>query len=160
MTREDKSLSPGFVAIIVFKLIKGTVFLLFGIATLRLLRSGTLPSARELAHFLAVSPENELIRKLAEAIRGITPRQATGIAVGSLVASAVFFAEATFLAARIWWSPYFTILLTASGIPFEIWEILHRPWGFRRYLLLVVNVAILWFLWERRNEFRDGPKSA
>jgi uncharacterized membrane protein (DUF2068 family) len=46
--------------------------------------------------------------------------------------------------------------LTASGIPFEIWEILHRPWAFRRYLLLVVNIAILLYLWARRNEFREN----
>jgi uncharacterized membrane protein (DUF2068 family) len=149
-------MSAGFVIIILFKIFKGVVFLLFGIATLRLLRAGTIPSARAIAHFLAVSPENQVIRKIAEAAREITPIQATRIAVGALVASAVFFAEASFLTARIWWSPYFTIVLTASGIPFEIWEILHRPWAFRRYLLLVVNIAILLYLWARRNEFREN----
>ncbi len=153
-------MSAGFVAIILFKLFKGAVFLLFGIATLRLMRSGALPSAREIARFFSVDPENQLIRKIAEAARELTPIQATRIAVGALVASAVFFAEASFLTAQIWWSPYFTIVLTASGIPFEIWEILHRPWAFRRYLLLAVNVAILLYLWARRNEFRDGRKSA
>ena len=148
-------MSAGFVAIILFKIFKGIVFLLFGIAALRLMHSGALPSAREIAHFLAVSPENQVIRKIAEAARGITPIEAHRIAIGALVASAVFFAEAAFLAAEIWWSPYFTIVLTASGIPFEIWEIFHRPAAFRRYLLLAVNVAILLYLWTRRNEFRE-----
>ncbi len=153
-------MSAGFIAIIIFKLFKAVVFLLFGLATLRLLRSGTIPSAREIAHFFAASPESELIRKAAQAIRELTPIQATRIAVGSLVASAVFLAEALFLTARIWWSPFFTIVLTASGIPVEVWEILHRPLSFRRYLLLAVNVAILLYLWARRNEFRDDRKNA
>ena len=65
MTRKHKEMSAGFVAIILFKLFKGAVFLLFGIATLRLLRSGTLPSASEIAHFFSVDPENQLIRKIA-----------------------------------------------------------------------------------------------
>jgi len=42
-----------------------------------------------------------------------------------------------------------------ARIPLEIFEIFRRPWGFRRYLLLAVNAAILLYLWKRRNEFRD-----
>ena len=50
---------------------------------------------------------------------------------------------------------YFTILLTALGLPPEILEIAKRPGSARRYLLLAVNVAILVYLWRRRNDFRS-----
>ena len=46
-------------------------------------------------------------------------------------------------------------MLTALGIPPEILEIAKRPGSARRYLLLAINVAILIYLWTRRNEFRS-----
>jgi uncharacterized membrane protein (DUF2068 family) len=66
----------------------------------------------------------------------------------------VFAAEGSLLAARVWWATYFTIVLTALGIPPEVIEIAKRPDSARRYLLLAVNIAILIYLWRRRNEFR------
>ena len=38
----------------------------------------------------------------------------------------------------------------------ELIEIARRPESSRRYLLLVVNVAILVYLWARRNEFKSS----
>ena len=68
----------------------------------------------------------------------------------------MFAAEGTLLAMRIPWAPYFTIVLTALGIPPELIEIARRPEQRRRYLLLAVNLAILAYLWRRRNEFRSS----
>lgn len=156
---EKKKITAGFIAIILFKWFKGVVFLLVGIAALKLLHSGTLPSTREIAHFFNASPENELVRKAAELIRRATPIQFKWAAAVSLTVAVVFLTEGTLLAARIWWSTYFTIALTACGIPLEIWEILHRPESLRRYFLLLVNLAILLYVWTRRHEFKDRVSS-
>jgi uncharacterized membrane protein (DUF2068 family) len=137
--------------IIIYKYFKAVEFLLVAIAALKLSRADPFPTAEQVAHFFRSSPENELIR----AFDRLTPGLALGIGFASLFVSLVFGIEATLLAARVWWSTYFTIVLTALGIPLEIFEILRRPSGFRRYLLLAVNVAILLYLWKRRNEFRD-----
>ena len=145
-------LSGGFLAIIIFKYFKAVVFLLVAIAALKLSSADPFPTAEQVAHFFRSSPENELIR----AFDHLTPGLALGIGFASLFVSLVFGIEATLLAARVWWSTYFTIVLTTLGIPLEIFEILRRPSGFRRYLLLAVNVAILLYLWKRRNEFRDA----
>lgn len=146
-----KILSGGFLAIIIFKYSKAVVFLLVAIAALKLSRADPFPTAEEVAHFFRSSPENELIRAFSR----LTPGLAMGIGLLSLFVAAVFGTEATLLTARVWWSTYFTIVLTALGIPLEIFEILRRPSGFARYLLLAVNTAILLYLWKRRNEFRD-----
>jgi uncharacterized membrane protein (DUF2068 family) len=145
-----RKLSGGFLSIIVFKYFKGVVFLLAGIVAVRLARVDPFPSAEQIARFLRSSPENELVRWIA----GVTPRQIVEIGILSLFAGIIFSVEATLLAFQIWWSTYFTITLTALGIPLEIYEILQRPHGFRRYLILAVNVVILVYLWKRRNEFR------
>jgi uncharacterized membrane protein (DUF2068 family) len=149
--RNQKTLSGGFLAIIIFKYFKAVVFLLVAIAAVKLSRADPFPTAEEVAHFFRSSPENELIRAFSR----LTPGLAMGIGLLSLFVAAVFGTEATLLTARVWWSTYFTIVLTALGIPLEIFEILRKPEGFRRYLVLAVNAAILFYVWKRRNEFRD-----
>jgi len=151
----QKTLSGGFLAIIIFKYFKAVVFLLVAIAALRLSWADPFPTAVDIARFFRSSPENELIRAFSR----LTPGLAMGIGLLSLFVAAVFGTEATLLAARVWWSTYFTIVLTALGIPLELFEIFRRPLGFRRYLLLAVNAAILLYLWRRRNEFRDELRS-
>ena len=149
---QDKGkLSGGFLAIIAFKYFKTAVFLLVAIAVLKLSTADPFPTAEEVARFFRSSPENELVRAFSH----LTPGFALGIGFASLFVSLVFGVEASLLAARVWWSTYFTIVLTALGIPLEVFEIVRRPSGFRRYLLLAVNAAILLYLWKRRNEFRD-----
>jgi uncharacterized membrane protein (DUF2068 family) len=147
-------ISGGFIAVIVFKWLKGIAFVIFGIAALRLSRLEIMPTAVEIARFLSVSRENALVHRVADLIHTVTPRQVGAVGFASLFIGVVFFVEGALLMARVWWSTYFTIGLTALGIPLEIYEIVHRPDSIRRYVLLLLNLAILVFLWTRRNEFR------
>jgi uncharacterized membrane protein (DUF2068 family) len=153
--RVHRKVKPGFVAVIVFKCLKGLAFVIFGIAALRLSRLKVMPTAIEIAQYLSVSKENELVHRVADLIADVTPRQVTAAGLASLFVAVVFFVEGVLLAAQIWWSTYFTIALTALGIPLELYEIAHRPGSIRRWALLAVNAAILAFLWYRRNEFRS-----
>jgi uncharacterized membrane protein (DUF2068 family) len=149
-------LSGGFLAIIAFKFFKAVLFLLVAIAALTLSRTDPFPTVEQVARFFRSAPENELVRAFSH----LTPGLALGIGFASLFVSAVFGVEASLLTARVWWSTYFTIVLTALGIPLEIFEIFRRPWGFRRYVILAVNLVILLYVWRRRNEFRDRFEEA
>src|SRR5215467_5724847 len=97
--RDEKRLSGGFLAIIAFKFFKGAVFLLVGVAALRLRRLHPFPSAHDIARFLRSSPENEIVRWIS----GVTPGEIMGIGILSLIVAAVFTAEGSLLAARVWW---------------------------------------------------------
>ena len=108
----------------------------------------------EIARLLAVDENRMVVRHLSGVLAQFTRGQVEAIGAAALVIGSIFAAEGTTLAMRIAWAPYFTIVLTALGIPPEILEILRRPGSLRRYLLLAVNAAILVFLWKRRNEFR------
>ena len=147
-------LSAGFVSIIVFKYVKAAAFLLLGGVTLRIARLPRGSEPLEIARMLGVDEHKEIVQRTAEVISALSPFQIHAIA-GALVAiGLVFAAEGTCLWLRFPWATYFTITLTALGIPPEIIEIARRPHSVRRYLLLAVNVAILIYLWRRRNEFR------
>ncbi|MDQ6891617.1 MAG: DUF2127 domain-containing protein [Acidobacteriota bacterium] len=149
-------LSGGFIAVIVFKGVKGIAFVILGIAALRLSRLEIMPTAVDIARFLSVSRENALVQRVADLIQTVTPKQVGAAGIASLFVGLIFFVEGALLMARVWWSTYLTIGLTAMGIPLELWEIAHKPDSIRRYVLLAVNVGILVFLWTRRNEFRDA----
>ncbi|MCA1582161.1 MAG: DUF2127 domain-containing protein [Acidobacteria bacterium] len=149
----------GFLAVIIFKILKGLAFIVLGIAALKLSRFSEMPTAVQIARFLSVSRENDLVQRVAGIIQTVTPRQATAAGIASLVIAVVFILEGILLALRVPWSTYLTIGLTALGIPLEIYEIFHRPDSVRRYFLLAVNLGILIFLWTRRNEFREQRKA-
>jgi uncharacterized membrane protein (DUF2068 family) len=147
-------LTPGFVGIIVFKYAKLLAFLVVGAAALRLahLPEGSAPL--EVAKLLGVDERKEVVRHVAAALSVLTRGQIEAIGAAAILIGLIFGTEGTLLALRIWWAPYFTIVLTALGIPPELLEIAKRPGSGRRYLLLAVNVAILAYLWRRRDEFR------
>jgi uncharacterized membrane protein (DUF2068 family) len=149
-------LTPGFVAIIIFKYAKAAAFLLLGAAALRIARLPNHSEPMEIARFLGVSEGKMVIQHLSAVLAALTSRQVGAIGAASILIGLVFAAEGTLLAMRIWWAPYLTIVLTGLGIPPELLEIARRPGSGRRYLLLAVNVAILVYLWKRRNEFRTS----
>lgn len=147
-------LSPGFVGIIVFKLAKAAAFLLLGAVALRIARLPHHSEPLEIARFLGVNSRSVLVQHLSFVLSALTIRQVEAIGAACVLIGLIFAAEGTLLSARVPWAPYFTIVLTALGIPPELIEIGRRPESVRRYALLAINFAILVYLWKRRNEFR------
>jgi len=152
-------LTSAFVAIIVFKYLKAAAFILLGVVALKFAQ---LPAGSEplrLARLLQVHSERESVRRLADFLAHVTPRQVQAAGLASFFIALFFLAEGTLLAMRVWWATYFTIVLTALALPIEVREIIVHPDRVRAYVLLAVNLAILIYLWTRRNEFRTESKA-
>lgn len=152
-------LTPGFIGIIVFKYLKAAAFLLLGLVALRIARLPNHSEPLEIARFLGVTERSRVVQDVSAVLAALTSRQVRVIGAASMLIGLVFAAEGTLLATRVWWATYFTIVLTTLGIPPEIVEIARRPGSVRRYLLLAINVAILVYLWRRRNEFKTESRS-
>lgn len=135
---------------------KAAAFLLVGVVVLRFVHVTTHGAPMEFAEFLNVDPQRESVQHLSTFFANITPGLAEAIGAALLMIGLIFAAEASLLLARIWWATYFTIFLTLLGIPLEINDIWHKSRLYRGYVFLAVNVAILIFLWRRRNEFRES----
>jgi uncharacterized membrane protein (DUF2068 family) len=153
-------LSAGFLAVIVFKYLKAVGFLLLGATVLHIAHLSRQDPTMEIADMLGVNAHRFGVERIQEFFERFTPGQVQALGLASVFVGAVFGAEGSFLAARIWWATYFTICLTALGIPVELLEIAKRPNEARGYLLLVVNAAILVYVWKRRNEFRREATAA
>ena len=154
VAKERPPLTAGFIGIIVFKYLKAAAFLLLGLVALRIARLPHHSEPLEVARFLGVTERSRVVQDVSKVLDALTSRQVQAIGAASILIGLVFAAEGTLLATRVWWATYFTIVLTTLGIPPEIVEIAKRPGSARRYVLLAVNVAILVYLWRRRNEFR------
>jgi len=154
-SRRVKPLTGLFIAIIVFKFVKAAALVFVGVVVLRFVHVTRYGAPMEFARFLNAGSDRESIRWLSTFFDHITPGQREAIGAAAIAIGAVFAAEGFLLLARIWWATYFTIGMTLCGIPIEVLEIARRPQRFRGWLYLVINIAILAYLWRRRNEFRD-----
>ena len=160
-SRPAKRLSGFFIVIIVFKFVKAAALFFVGAVILRFVHVMRHGPPMEFARFLNAGSDRESIRWLSRFFDHITPGQREAIGAAAIAVGVVFASEGVLLLARIWWATYFTIGLTLMGIPIEVVEIWRRPARFRGWLYLIINIAILGYLWRRRNEFRDefeGPR--
>ncbi len=153
--RPRPRLSAGFLWIIVFKLAKAAAFFLLGAVALRIARLPHHSEPLEVARLLGVNSRSVLVQHLSLLLSALTTREVEAIGAACFLIGLVFLAEGVLLSARVPWAPYFTIVLTGLGIPPELIEIARRPESLRRYALLAINIAILVYLWRRRNEFRS-----
>ena len=152
--RHRPPLSAGFVAVIVFKYLKAAAFILVGVVVLRIARLPSHSEPMQLARLLQIRPERESVQRLSAFLSHVTPGEVEALGTASILIGLVFAAEGTFLTLRLWWATYFTIFLTALGIPIEVREIFKSPGRPRLYVLLAINLAILAYVWAKRNEFR------
>jgi len=159
-SRPAKRLTGLFIAIIAFKFLKAAALVFVGVVVLRFVHVTRYGAPMEFARFLNAGSDRESIRWLSTFFDHITTGQREALGAAALMIGAVFAGEGLLLLARIWWATYFTIGITLLGIPIEVLEIWRKPHLFRGWVYLVINVAILAYLWRRRNEFRDefsGP---
>jgi uncharacterized membrane protein (DUF2068 family) len=89
---------------------------------------------------------------------------ATGLTIGRQIALAMtafgyaglLSAEAVGLTLRRAWARWFTIGVTASLLPIELYEIARRPGEPVRFITFVVNVAIVIYLYRRKDAFEPA----
>jgi uncharacterized membrane protein (DUF2068 family) len=149
---------PTLYAIIFFKLIKGVLFSAFGVV-LYFQASNDLPREWDdllkqpvVAHIferLRIHPENKFFLHIAEQIDNVTEAQVHVWATGIMLFSLFPLVEGIGLLYRVFWAGWLTIGESAFFVPIEMYELARK---FSPFLLLVmvVNVLIVWYLYDNR----------
>jgi uncharacterized membrane protein (DUF2068 family) len=138
----------GLLAIAIFKLFKGTLLLIVGIGALSLIHKDVAETAAHWADLFRVDPNNRHVHGLFIKLGMVDARRLEEISAGTFFYSALLLTEGTGLLLRKRWAEYFTIIVTASFIPMEIYELVKRI-TFTRTCLIAVNVVIVWYLVNR-----------
>ena len=142
-------------AIGVFKLIKAAILITLGIAGLAKEPSDLAHRLRHLVSWMGISPGGHALGHLLGKLSAFDDHKARELAVGSLCYAAVFLVEGVGLLSRKRWAEWLTVAVTASFIPFEIYEAFEH-FGPGKIVALILNAAILgYLLWRRLTESRS-----
>jgi uncharacterized membrane protein (DUF2068 family) len=138
-----------------FKLLKGFALLAVAIGALRLLHQDVAAIVDHWINAFKVDPHNRYILWLLAKLPLVNDRKLTELSVGTLIYSAIFLTEGTGLALSKRWAEYFTIITTASFLPLEVYEIIHRA-TVAKGVALVINIVVVIYL---VRELRRYPKA-
>ena len=131
-----------------FKLFKGVLLLAVAIGALRLLHRDVSAVVMHWVDVLRVDPDNRFIHRIIVRSFGIQAKQLREISAGTFFYSALLLTEGFGLWKRKYWAEWLTVVSTAVFIPLELYEIHHR-FTWVRVGVLVVNLAIVWYLVRR-----------
>lgn len=127
------------------KLLKGLLLLAVAVGALTLLNENVASQAQHWVEVLGVDPDNHYIHALLIKLTRVDNHRLEEISAGSLFYSALLLTEGIGLFLRKRWAEYFTIFVTGSLIPLEVYE-LAKHFSVTKIVVLGVNVAIVLYL--------------
>jgi uncharacterized membrane protein (DUF2068 family) len=131
--------------IAVFKLMKAVLLLAVGVGALRLLHADVTSVLEHWVVKLGLGPgSHDLGRALLKAA-ALTPNKIKDVVVGSFVYAGLFLTEGIGLWLLKRWAEWFTIILTSTLIPVEVYEVFRHA-NALRVLVLAINVALVVYL--------------
>ena len=151
--RHTKRHNKLLILIAVYKSLQALLFVAVGIGALRLLHQDVgdvLDNLREALHF---SPESRLIHFLAEKADLVNDALLRKIGALAFSYAAISLLEGIGLYFEKAWAEILTVLITASFLPWEIFEVCRRV-TWLRVGLLVVNTLVLLYLLKALDERR------
>ena len=128
-----------------FKFAKGVFFILIGVGVLKLVHRDLADLLLRLALSLRIDPESHLVNLLMDKAQSLTPHRLRWIGTAVFFDAGLDFIEATGLMLRKAWAEYFTLILTASFLPWELFEIIRHVTAVK-IVLTLVNLLVVIYL--------------
>ena len=141
--------------IIAFKAAKASALAALGIALLTTRRSDPVDLIIRVALAVHLPLTSRMLDRLIAAVSNLTVAKQTILAITAFGYAILMGTEGVALYLRKPWARWFTIIATSSLVPVEVYEIVRKP-DLLRVVVLVTNVAIVVYLWRRREVFEGG----
>jgi uncharacterized membrane protein (DUF2068 family) len=136
-----------------FKLVKGVLILVVALGVLRLLHGDAAGTLERWAIQLHIDPEGRHVDRALHTVLSLGDRRLEALSAGMFAYAALFVVEGVGLMLRERWAEYLTVIVTASFVPLELYEIARHPTAIRVAALLV-NLAIVAYLVAKLREPR------
>ena len=138
----------GLRVIALFKYAKALLLIITSYGVHKLLDPTLVEKIRLWSATLTDRVDQRLILRALSWVEGLGANRLQLVVAVGVAYTVVVLVEATGLWLRRQWGKWFTVLLTASLIPFEVWDFFSRPPGRRLTVLatLTVNIIILAYL--------------
>jgi uncharacterized membrane protein (DUF2068 family) len=131
--------------IAVFKLLKAALLIALAVGVLKLLHRDLAGLVEEIANALRLDPGNRYINAALEKASVLTPHRIKELGLGSLIYGGLFLIEGVGLWFLKRWAEWFTVIITSSLLPIEVYEI-HRHPSVVKVVVIAVNVGIVAYL--------------
>jgi uncharacterized membrane protein (DUF2068 family) len=133
------------ILIAAFKVAQALLFIAFGVGALRLVHKDVGDALLRLAHHLRFSPESRFVDFILDRASVVTDRMLRRFSVAVFSYAALGMAEGIGLYLEKAWAEYMTLGITASFLPWEIFEEIRKITPMRSGLL-VVNLLVFFYL--------------
>jgi uncharacterized membrane protein (DUF2068 family) len=138
--------------IALFKLFKAAILIAVGLSALHLLHKDV---ASVLEHWVAkfgLDPGNRYVARALQKSVNLTPDKIKRFGVVSFIYAGLFLTEGIGLWMVKRWAEWFSVIITSSLVPVEVYEVYRHPSPIKS-LVLIFNVAVVGYLLYRiRNE--------
>jgi uncharacterized membrane protein (DUF2068 family) len=131
--------------IALFKLAKSALLIAVGFGALHLLHKDVASVLQHWIAKLSLDPGNRFVDRGLQKVSNLTPNKIKDLGIVSFMYAALFLAEGIGLWLVKRWAEWFSVIITTSLVPVEIYEIYRHPSAIK-CLVLVVNIAVVGYL--------------
>lgn len=142
------------IAIGAFKVLEGLLFVLLGLGVIRLLHRDIGDLLLRLATSMRIDPESHFVNLLLEKVQLLTPHKMRLISAGIFLKASLDFVEGIGLALEKTWAEWLTIGLTASFLPWEVFEIARHFTWIKVGITFLNVLVLLYLLWVQQLRLR------
>jgi uncharacterized membrane protein (DUF2068 family) len=148
--------------IALYKIIKVVLLLAVAYGELRLRDASLAAKLLSWAQARPYGLEHRIVTQLLEWFSGLSVSRAHAFRIVTLAYAAIFAVEGIGLWMQKRWAEWLTVVITASLIPLETWEMIHRP-TIGKLLILMANTAVvailIWHVRTKNKVIRAAPQS-
>jgi uncharacterized membrane protein (DUF2068 family) len=141
--------APTYYGIIVFKLLKGLLFVTLAITAYALSDNNLPVEFQRLLHWLRLNPERKFFSDLAAQVAKLSEARVLLVGAGSLLYSLFSLVEGTGLIFHVSWAGWLAIGESLFFIPIEVYDLL-RDFSWTVFVILVINIIIAAYLFRNR----------
>jgi uncharacterized membrane protein (DUF2068 family) len=125
----------------VFKILKATLLLVTAIGILKMMHSDAQTVVEHWIARMGLDPGNHYVDLVMSKAANITPEKIKALGIGGFIYAALFYTEGIGLWLEKRWAEWFTVVITFSLVPLEVWEIV-RHVSAGKIIVLVINLAV------------------
>src|ERR1700722_6683897 len=131
--------------IAVFKLLKAILLIAVGMSALHLLHKDVASVAEHWVKLLGLDPGNRYVDRALQKIGDLTPDKIKTLGIGSFIYAGLFLTEGIGLWLVKRWAEWFSVIITSSLVPVEVYQIYLHPSPIKM-LVLILNIAVVAYL--------------
>jgi uncharacterized membrane protein (DUF2068 family) len=131
--------------IALFKLLKAILLIAVALSALHFLHRDVASIAEHWVKMLGLDPGNRYISRALQKFGNLTPNKIKSLGIISFIYAGLFLTEGIGLWMVKRWAEWFSVIITTSLIPVEVFEI-HRHPSAIKCAVLIANFAVVVYL--------------